>query len=87
MQGDAKNRVVSKALFRKTRDKTDHSKIWGLVCPHVLEVSRAAILLGEPVCTLIKLTSFAAGALGRVGAVEIRDVVVSNIAEPRYSCE
>jgi hypothetical protein len=75
---------VSEALSRKASDKTDHSKTWSLVCSDILEVSRAAILLGEPVCTLVELTSFAAGALGRVGAVEIRDVVVSNITEPRY---
>lgn len=50
---------------------------------NILKVGRSAILLGKPVCTLIELTSLAAAALGRIGAVEIRNVIVSDIAEPR----
>jgi hypothetical protein len=55
---------------------------------NILEVSRSAILLGKEVCTLVELASFAAGAFGRIGAVEIRDVVVPDIAEPsEVKCE
>ena len=56
--------------------------------PNILEVSRSAILLGKEVCALEELASFAAGALGRIGAVEIRDVVVPDITEPSEdTCE
>ena len=58
-----------------------------LVCSDVLEVCRATILLREPVCALVELASLAAGALGGVGAIEIRNVVISNITEPGSSCK
>ena len=53
-----------------------------LVRADVLEVRRAAVLLGEEVCAGVELTGCAAGTLGRVGAVIVRDVVVSDVAEP-----
>lgn len=50
--------------------------------PNILEVGRSAILLGEPVRTLVELASLTPRALGRVRTVEIRNMVVSDIAEP-----
>jgi len=54
-----------------------------LVRANVLEVSRATVLLGQEVCARVELAGCAAGTLGRVGAVIVRDVVVSNVAEPK----
>lgn len=54
-----------------------------LVRADVLEVRRATVLLGEEVCARVELTGCAAGTLGRVGAVVVGDVVVSDVTEPR----
>jgi hypothetical protein len=58
-----------------------------LVRANVLEVRRATVLLGQEVCARVELTGRAARTLGRVGAVIVWDVVVSNVAEPRQNGE
>lgn len=49
----------------------------------VLEVSRSAVLLLQPVRASVGLARGTAGALRRVGAIVVGNVVVTNIAEPR----
>ena len=48
----------------------------------MVEVAWPAILLSQPRFTSIHLAGRAAGALRRVGAVVVGDVVVTDIAEP-----
>ena len=48
----------------------------------MFEVARSAIFLGQEGLTGVEFAWSAAGALGRVGAVVVRDMVVSNVAEP-----
>lgn len=48
----------------------------------MLEVGWATVLLGEEVGTSEKLPGLAAGALGRVGAIEEWDMVVADVTEP-----
>lgn len=48
----------------------------------VLEVTGPAVFFGEERCAVVEFTGCAAGAFGRIGAVEVRDMTVPNIAEP-----
>lgn len=50
---------------------------------NVFEVVGSAVFLGQERFTVVELAGSAAGALGGVGAVEVRGVAVSNIAEPK----
>lgn len=58
--------------------------VWLSILMHsdILEIVGSAILLGKPGFTLVEFTRGAAGALGRVGAVEVGDVTVPDVAEP-----
>lgn len=49
---------------------------------NVLEPVGSAILFLQPWLAGVELAGRAASALGRVGAVEVGDVVVANVAEP-----
>lgn len=48
----------------------------------VLEVTGPAVFFGEERCAVVEFTGCAAGAFGRIGAVEVGNMTVSNIAEP-----
>jgi hypothetical protein len=55
----------------------------------VLEVAWSAVLFGEERLAVVELSRRAGRAFGRVGAVEVGDVTVSDIAEPnccQYVC-
>lgn len=51
---------------------------------YILEPVRPAVLLVEPGRAVSEATRHAALALGRVGAVEERDMLVSDVAEPNW---
>lgn len=48
----------------------------------MLEVARTAVFLGEEGLTGVEFSGRTAVALGRVGAVEVGNVTVSDITEP-----
>lgn len=50
--------------------------------PNVSEIVWPAVFLGQEGFTVVKFARSAAGALGRVGAVEVWGVTVSDVAEP-----
>lgn len=50
----------------------------------VLEVCRSAVFLGQEIGASEELARGAAGTLGRVRAVVIGDVVVTDVAEPAH---
>lgn len=52
------------------------------MCSNVFEVVRSAILLRQEGLSGVELAWRAALALGRVGAVEVGDVSVADVAEP-----
>lgn len=49
---------------------------------NVLKIVGTTILFGEEICALIKFAGCAAGALRRVGTVEVGNVAVANVSEP-----
>lgn len=53
-----------------------------LMRSNIFEVVWPAVFLGQEGFTVVKLAGSAAGALGGVGAVEVRGVTVSDVAEP-----
>lgn len=55
--------------------------------PDMFEVARATVLLREEGLAGVEFAGGAAGAFGRVGAVEVRDVVVSDVSEPAGQLE
>ena len=57
-----------------------------LALAHKLEPVGSAVLLVEPGLAVSEATGYAALALGRVGAVEERNVLIANVAEPREYC-
>lgn len=54
-----------------------------LVRSNVLEVAGTAVLLREERFTGVEFAGGAAGTLGGVGAVEVGDMAISDITEPR----
>jgi hypothetical protein len=50
----------------------------------VLEVAWSAVLFREEGLAVVELSRCAGGAFRRVGAVEVGDVTVSNVAEPNF---
>jgi hypothetical protein len=50
--------------------------------PNVLEVAGPAVLLSKERCAFVELARGASGTFGRVGAVEVRNMAVSDVAEP-----
>jgi hypothetical protein len=62
------------------RCKEDRDR--GLVHSNMFEIAGTAVLLGEEVGAVVGFARGTAGTLGRVGTVEIRDVVVADVAEP-----
>lgn len=54
------------------------------MCADVLEVCRPAILLGQEIGPSEELAGGAAGALGRIRAVVVGNVIVTNVAEPAH---
>lgn len=57
--------------------------VYHSVCSDILEVSRSAILLLEPVRASVGLARSTARALGGVRTIVIGNVIVANISEPR----
>lgn len=53
-----------------------------LMRSNIFEVVWPAVFLGQEGFTVVELAGSAAGALGGVGAVEVRGVAVSDVAEP-----
>jgi hypothetical protein len=53
-----------------------------LMGAHIFEVVGSAVLLREERFAGVKLTSLAAMAFGRIGAVEIGNMPIANVAEP-----
>lgn len=49
----------------------------------VFEIVWSAVFLGQKVRAFVEFSRFATGTLGRVGAVEVRDVTVANVSEPK----
>jgi hypothetical protein len=61
------------------------SSVFDLRCPfvaHILEPIRAAVLAVQPSLSVGEAALGAAFALGRVGAVEERNMLVADILEP-----
>lgn len=58
-----------------------------LVCANVLEVCRPAVLFGQEVCAGEELAWGTAGALRRVRAVVVGNVVIANVTEPGVDCQ
>lgn len=54
-----------------------------LMRSNVFEVVWSAIFLRQERLAIVELAGSAAGALGRVGAVEVRCMPVSNVTEPK----
>lgn len=54
-----------------------------LMCSDVFEIVWPAVFLGQEGFTVVKLAGSAAGALWGVGAVEVRGVAITNVAEPK----
>jgi hypothetical protein len=49
----------------------------------MLEVAGSAVFLGEEGFACVELPRFAFRAFGRIGAVEVGNMIVSNVPEPR----
>jgi hypothetical protein len=83
-KGDAKGRGESRFFIKWQHEDMDAlPRSINLVGADVLEVRWPTVFLGEEVCARVELTGRAARTLGRVGAVIVGDVVVSDVAEPR----
>lgn len=54
------------------------------MCADVLEVGRPAVLLSQEIGASEELAGGAAGTLGRVRAIVVGDVVVTDVAEPAH---
>lgn len=52
------------------------------MCSDVFEVVWSAVFLGQEGFAVVELAGSAAGALGGVGAIEVRGVAVSDVTEP-----
>lgn len=52
---------------------------------NVFEIVWPAVFLGQKVRAFVEFSRLATRTLGRIGAVEIRDVTVANVSEPSHT--
>lgn len=77
---DFSNILIGYAMGGRGGCKEDRDR--RLVRANMLEIAGAAVLLGKEVGAIVGFARGTAGTFGRVGTVEVRDVVVSDVAEP-----